>query len=106
MAIGAKIVEEIREAIFKETNYRCSAGIAHNKVLAKLACGLHKPNRQTIIPQSGVSYLYSSLSIKKVRSLGGKFGDSVVNDLGCNVMRDLIQFPSDQLRNRFGDRAG
>lgn len=33
-----------------ETGLRCSAGIACNKLLAKLCSGLHKPNDQTILP--------------------------------------------------------
>lgn len=32
LALGAVIVEEMRAAIFKKTGFKCSAGIAHNKV--------------------------------------------------------------------------
>lgn len=32
LAIAAVIVEEMRAAVLKETGYKCSAGIAHNKV--------------------------------------------------------------------------
>ena len=31
LAIGAQIVEEMRAEVFKQTQFRCSAGIAHNK---------------------------------------------------------------------------
>ena len=31
LVIGAAIVEELRAAVYKETGFRCSAGIAHNK---------------------------------------------------------------------------
>ena len=44
--IGAEIVEEMRAKVYEETKFRCSAGIAHNKMLAKLACGINKPNKQ------------------------------------------------------------
>lgn len=33
MSVGAVIVEEMRAAIFRDTQFRCSAGISHNKVL-------------------------------------------------------------------------
>lgn len=33
LLLGAKIVEEIRQEIFKDTGFRCSAGISHNKVM-------------------------------------------------------------------------
>lgn len=32
LAVGAIIVSEMREAVLKETQFTCSAGIAHNKV--------------------------------------------------------------------------
>lgn len=32
LAIGAEIVGKMREAVFQKTGFRCSAGIAHNKV--------------------------------------------------------------------------
>jgi len=30
--------------------YTCSAGIACNKLMAKIASAMHKPNQQTVIP--------------------------------------------------------
>ena len=32
LLVGAVIAEEMRAAVYKETGFRCSAGIAHNKV--------------------------------------------------------------------------
>ncbi|XP_072757265.1 DNA polymerase eta [Anoplolepis gracilipes] len=106
LAVAGVIVEEIRASIYKETRFRCSAGIARNKILAKLACGLHKPNCQTILPEAAVSSLYSTLPIKKVRNLGGKLGDVVVDSLGCNVMGDLMQYSLEQLQKRFDEKTG
>ncbi|EGI69916.1 DNA polymerase eta [Acromyrmex echinatior] len=75
-------------------------------ILAKLACGLHKPNRQTILPEAAVSSLYSTLPVKKVRNLGGKFGDVVVESLGCKVMGDLLQYSLEQLKKHFDEKTG
>ncbi|XP_029666889.1 DNA polymerase eta [Formica exsecta] len=106
LAIAGVIVEEIRASIYKETSFRCSAGISQNKILAKLACGLHKPNCQTILPEAAVPKLYSTLPVKKVRNLGGKFGDVVVESLACNVMGDLLQYSLEQLQKRFDEKTG
>ncbi|EFN80675.1 DNA polymerase eta [Harpegnathos saltator] len=106
LAVAGMIVEEIRASIYNETGFRCSAGISQNKILAKLACGLHKPNRQTILPEAAVASLYSTLSVKKVRNLGGKFGDVVVESLGCNVMGDLMQYSLEQLQKHFDEKTG
>ena len=39
----------MRAAVYERTEFRCSAGIAHCKTLAKLCCGLNKPNKQEIV---------------------------------------------------------
>ncbi|RZF34267.1 hypothetical protein LSTR_LSTR010241 [Laodelphax striatellus] len=101
LAFGARIVEEIRASVYEKTGFRCSAGIAHNKIMAKLVCGLHKPNRQTVLPTSGVAELFSSLPVQKVRNLGGKFGSTVIDTLGCKVMADLARFSERELQSHF-----
>lgn len=58
LLIGSSIVNEIRAAVKSQTGYECSAGIAHNKILAKLVCGMNKPNKQTILPQKHIGRLY------------------------------------------------
>ena len=35
LAIGAIVVNEMRDAVLEKTGFTCSAGIAHNKVLAR-----------------------------------------------------------------------
>ncbi|XP_046752004.1 DNApol-eta [Diprion similis] len=106
LAVAGTIVERIRADIYETTGYRCSAGISYNKILAKLACGLHKPNRQTILPLAGVPPLFQTLPVKKVRNLGGKFGDVVIESLGCNVMADLLSYSLKDLQTRFDDKTG
>jgi len=44
--------------------------------------------------------------VKKVRNLGGKFGDVVVESLGCKVMGDLLQYSLEQLKKHFDEKTG
>lgn len=106
LTVGALIVEEMRAAVEKHTGFRCSAGISHNKVLAKLACGLNKPNRQTVLPLDSVTELFSSLPIGKIRNLGGKLGTSITETLGIENMGDLTRFSKAQLEQHFGEKTG
>ncbi len=46
--------------------YHCSAGIANNKTLAKLCCGINKPNKQTILPLCAHQELMEKTPIQKV----------------------------------------
>ncbi|XP_070578564.1 DNA polymerase eta-like [Ptychodera flava] len=106
LAIGGLIAEEMRAAVFQETGFRCSAGVAHNKVLAKLACGLHKPNQQTILPHRSVQKLYRTMPINKVRHFGGKLGQQLQDELGMQYMADIGKLTLKQLQSQLGDKTG
>jgi nucleotidyltransferase/DNA polymerase involved in DNA repair len=46
---AAEFCNEIRQSVKDELNYTCSAGIANNKLLAKLGSGMNKPFRQVTL---------------------------------------------------------
>nr|XP_037288837.1 DNA polymerase eta-like [Rhipicephalus microplus] len=106
LARAAVLTEQIRAAVFTQTGFRCSAGIAHNKVLAKLACGLHKPNKQTVLTEAGVPVLFATLPVHKLRKLGGKLGKDIQELLQVEVVADLLRFSQDQLSSHFGHKTG
>ncbi|XP_051125403.1 DNA polymerase eta isoform X2 [Andrographis paniculata] len=106
LACGALIVAELRLEVLKETEFTCSAGIAHNKMLAKLASGMNKPSQQTIVPQSSVEKLLESLPVKKMKQLGGKLGTSLQVDLGVNTVGDLLKFSNQKLQELYGINTG
>ena len=105
LAVGAKIVEKMRYEIFKQTKFRCSAGIAHNKMLAKFACGINKPNKQTILPQDQVPQLFTSVPIAKLRGLGGKLGLDVSMKLKCEHISDLAKISISDLRKIYDEKT-
>ncbi|XP_065309722.2 DNA polymerase eta-like isoform X2 [Dermacentor albipictus] len=106
LARAAALTEQIRAAVFAQTGFRCSAGIAHNKVLAKLACGLHKPNKQTVLTEAGVPVLFATLPVHKLRKLGGKLGQDIQKLLQVEVVADVLRFSEDQLSSSFGHKTG
>ncbi|XP_021743146.1 DNA polymerase eta-like isoform X2 [Chenopodium quinoa] len=106
LSCGALIVAELRNNVLKETEFTCSAGIAHNKMLAKLASGLNKPAQQTIVPSASVKEFLGPWPIKKMKQLGGKLGDSLQSDLGINTVGDLLQFSEQKLQERCGFNTG
>lgn len=106
LACGAFIVAELRLQVLEETEFTCSAGIAHNKMLAKLASGMNKPAQQTVVPFSSVSKLLRTLPIKKMKQLGGKLGTSLQIDLGVNTVGDMLQFSEEKLQGYYGVNTG
>ncbi|TYZ67632.1 hypothetical protein PybrP1_011409, partial [[Pythium] brassicae (nom. inval.)] len=101
LATGAVIANEIRETIRSELQYTCSTGIAANKLLAKLASPLNKPDGQTIIAPRFVPLLMQHFPLRKVRGLGGKLGkqleDMLVEQAAPSVAAALppVDLPAD-----------
>ncbi|KAL2934208.1 DNA polymerase eta [Bienertia sinuspersici] len=106
LSCGALIVMELRKQVLEETEFTCSAGIAHNKMLAKLASGLNKPAQQTIVPSDSVKEFLGPWPIKKMKQLGGKLGDSLQSDLGVSTVGDLLQFSEPKLQELYGFNTG
>ena len=81
------------------------AGISHNKLLAKLASAMNKPNKQTVVPYRSVDTLMATLPLKKIRNFGGKVGQAL-EELGCATAGDVQRLPQTSLTAKFGERAG
>ena len=75
-------------------------------MLAKLGAGMHKPNKQTVIPHDSVPQLFSQTNIKKIRMLGGQLGDILTESLKCDTMGDLLKFSLNQLVGAIGSERG
>eukprot|EP00899_Mesostigma_viride_P009389 jgi/Mesvir1/18451/Mv14306-RA.2 len=105
MAAALKIVQALRRAVRNELGYTCSAGIAHNKLLAKVVAGMNKPNKQTLLLPHAVQGLMEQLPLKKLRNFGGKMGQGLMA-LGCDKAGDVQQLSVEELTARFGDRMG
>ncbi|CAL4973971.1 unnamed protein product [Urochloa decumbens] len=106
LACGAIIVAQLRVRVLEETQFTCSAGIAHNKMLAKLVSGMHKPAQQTVVPSSSVQDFLASLPVKKMKQLGGKLGSSLQDDLGVETIGDLLSFTEEKLQEHYGVNTG
>ena len=77
LAVGAHVCAEIRAAVFERTGFTMSGGVAHNKMLAKLASARNKPNKQTAVSARAVTEMMESLPMRSIKGLGGKLGEKV-----------------------------
>lgn len=106
MNIGSEIVRAVRAKIREKLNYTCSAGIARNKMMAKLGAGYKKPNQQTIVRNRAVQHFLSGFKFTKIRNLGGKLGDQIVDAFGTEEVTELLKIPIEQMKSKFGDETG
>ncbi|KAF2727444.1 DNA/RNA polymerase [Polyplosphaeria fusca] len=105
LALASEIVRGVRGQVKEQLGYTCSAGVAKNKMLAKLGSGYKKPNAQTVIRNRAVACFLEGFKFTKIRMLGGKLGDEIVAMFGTDSVRDLMQQPLEQLR-KLGDDTG
>lgn len=96
-----KIAREIKSAIYNATKLSCSCGIASNKLLAKLASDMNKPNGLTIIHNEEVPKILSELPVSKLHGIGRKMS-IYLNCLGIYTADDLANSSIDLLISHFG----
>ena len=104
--IGSEIVRSVRAAIRERLKYTCSAGIARNKMIAKLGSGHKKPNQQTIVRNRAIQHFMHEFKFTKIRNLGGKLGDDIVSKFATDEVKELLPVSIEQLKAKLGDDTG
>ena len=99
---AGKIAERIRAAVWEECGITCAAGIAHNKMLAKLASAMHKPNLQTTVLQRGVPGLFRELPLSKINGMGPKIRKRLEEHFGITEAGAALAFSEQSLAARLG----
>lgn len=64
----------------------------------------YKPNKQAIVPNSDAQRFMLTVELRKIRSLGGKFGTSL-EALGWHTVEDVVKQPLSTLRRHFGEET-
>ncbi|KAL2822199.1 hypothetical protein BDW59DRAFT_163959 [Aspergillus cavernicola] len=103
MLIGAEIVRSVRTAVWDSLSYTCSAGIAKNKMIAKLGSATNKPNKQTIVRNRAIQNFLGGFKFTKIRMLGGKLGDQVSAAFRTEHVNDLLKVSLEQFRAKLND---
>lgn len=106
MLIGSEIVRAVRAAIRVQLKYTCSAGVARNKMIAKLGSAHKKPNQQTVVRNRAVQQFLGEFKFTKIRNLGGKLGEDVVSKFGTEDVKELLRVSIEQLKSKLGDDTG
>ena len=98
------IANRIRQQILRQTQLTASAGVSYNKMLAKIASDLNKPNGITVItPEQGLDFI-ANLPVKKFHGIG-KATVKMLHDMDIFTGLDLRNTPADVLKQRFGKRG-
>lgn len=102
LIIGSIIAQEIRDRLFAELGITCCAGIAHNKILAKLIGSANKPNKQTVLaPACAPTFMSSLGSVRNITGIGTKT-ETLLSDIDIMTIEQLQDCELDKLQKKFG----
>lgn len=95
------IAQKIRRRIKEKTRLTASAGVAHNKFLAKVASDLDKPDGLSVILPEDAEHFLEQLEIGEFHGVG-EATESKMKSLGIHTGKDLKQWSEIDLVNEFG----
>jgi DNA polymerase-4 len=100
-----EIAEEIKKRITDETGLTCSIGIAPNKLLAKLASDMQKPDGLTIIKEDEIESRIWQLPVRKLWGVGPKT-ELHLKGMGIKTIGELASLSLERLTDEFGESHG
>jgi DNA polymerase-4 len=95
------LAQVIRQMIFRKTKLTCSAGIGPNKLVAKIASEINKPNGQLEIPPEQVAEFMAGLPVRKIWGIGPAM-EQKLEQLGITTCAELQRLSRLELQQLFG----
>ncbi len=104
--LSEEIAKEIKRRIKEETDLNCSIGIAPNKLLAKIASELDKPDGLTIIAEEDIERRIWPLSARKLQGIGPKTEAYLKEKMDIKTIGELASLSLERLVEEFGQSYG
>lgn len=95
------LADKLKERIRKATGLKCTVGIGPNKVLAKTASSLNKPDGIGVLGKEDIAEKLHTLPLEKLFGIGEKTKGKL-NLLGMETIGDLARTPPETLDKIFG----
>jgi DNA polymerase-4 len=100
-----QVAMEIKQGIREATGLTCSVGIAPNKLLAKIASDLQKPDGLTVITENDITARIWPLPVRKLTGVGPKT-EARLKAMGVVFIGELAARSKEELIDQFGDSYG
>src|SRR5438128_4661113 len=95
------LAQVIRDLIFQKTKLTSSAGIGPNKLIAKIASAMRKPNGQLEVAAAEVPGFMQDLPVREIWGIGEKT-ERRLEELGGKTCGELQRFSRPELVDLFG----
>jgi DNA polymerase-4 len=97
------LAQQIKENVRRATGLSCSIGISCNKLLAKLASELQKPDGLTVLTHTDLAARIWPLPARRINGVGPR-ASTRLEALGIRTIGELAQAPVGTLVAHFGER--
>lgn len=101
MGDAVKIARAIKQRIHETTRVTASVGVAPNKLVAKIASDLKKPDGLTVVTPANLRETLDPLSVRRLPGLGRKTG-ALVEEAGIHTLGELRRASDSVLWPIFG----
>ncbi len=98
---GETIARRIKARVHDEVGLSVSVGVATNKLCAKVASDLRKPNALVLVPPGDEAAFLAPLPIRRLWGVGPAAAEAL-RDFGVATIGQLAALPAATLRRRFG----
>jgi len=98
------LCRRLKEAIRAEEQLTASVGIGPNKLIAKIASGMHKPDGLTVVREGEAEAFLAPLSIRAIPGIGPKTEAMFARE-GIKLVKDLKPLSVYQLEELLGKRG-
>ncbi len=105
LAAARALAQQLKDAVRGATGLSCSIAVAPNKLLAKIASELDKPDGLTMITAADVPLRIWPLPARKINGIGPK-SSARLHDLGIDTIGQLAAADPQWLLEKFGRNYG
>jgi len=100
-----KLAQKIKEEVKAQQKLTCSIGIGPNKLVAKIAADIQKPDGLTIVKPEQVENFLSPLQVSRLIGVGRKT-KTKMETLEISTIGDLAKYDVQRLIEVFGKKLG
>jgi DNA polymerase-4 len=101
---GEEIGRQLKAAVRSELELTISVGVASNRLVAKIASDLRKPDGLVVVPHGTEAEFLEPLAIERLWGVGARTRQALA-DYEIKTIGDLARLPTDVLVRRFGSHG-
>lgn len=102
---GETIAGAIKDRVLSEAGLVVSVGVATNKLCAKVASDLRKPDALVVVPPGEEAAFLAPLPVSRLWGVGPR-AQEALREFGVTTIGQLAALPQSTLRRRFGQHGG